>query len=457
MNQFGIKYFGGTSSFYKKVASIGIPGALQQLLQSACGIVDSLMVSWIGHVSSVGTAAQIDMMMSTISYGINSGTGMFASQFYGAKEFDKLKRCFGLRLILLIGNALIWIGLSLFLGKAILQFYVNDPFIIEYGNKYLEIACLSFLPAAISYGFSYMYRGIHKALIPFLMSCFTMGCNLVLNYLLIFGHFGFPELGVVGAAYGTLIAQSLTVLFYIVYTYRKKEVFIGSFQEMFTLKKEFVLPILKKSFPLVFNELLFSFGNTLFVKAFGLLGKDSMDAYFVSNKISEMFYFLVWGLSDATTIILATTLGSGKREEALKQGNYFVGIGLFMSVLLSVLILLSAGSLVDMFKLEKASVVISAIWLVQAFAVKISLRLFNTLVFASMRAGGESKILMVLDSGITWIVGIPLAFICVGVFHLQEIAIVFLIVQIEALVRVIIGMRLFKQGNWANNLTKLVQ
>lgn len=457
MRLFLTKYFGGSAKFYKKVASIGIPGALQQLLQSACGIVDSLMVSWIGQVSSVGTAAQVDLMMSTIAYGINCGTGMFASQFYGAKDFVKLKQCFGLKLIITLVNAIFWMLLSLFAGKMILQFYINDPFIIENGNAYLEVVCFSFIPASIAYCFSHMYRGVHKAMIPFVMSCFTMACNLIVNYLLIFGVAGFPKLGVVGAAYGTFVAQFLTMVFYFAYAYRKKEVFVGNMKEMFSLKKEFVLPILKKTYPLVFNELLFSFGSTLFVKAFGVLGKDSMDAYFVGNKIAEMFYFLVWGISDATTIILATTLGSGKRDKAIKQGNYFVGIGIVLSVVLSILIVCSASGLVSLFALKKEVVVLSAILIVQVFAVKISLRLFNTLVFASMRAGGESKILMILDSGITWAVGIPLAFLCVSVFHRQEIALVFLIVQLEALVRVIIGMRLFKQGNWANNLTKLVR
>lgn len=456
MNQFCMKYFGGSASFYKKAASIGIPGAMQQLLQSACGIVDSLMVSWIGHVSSVGTAAQIDMMMSTISYGINCGTGMFASQFFGAKEYDKLKRCFGLKLILMVMNAIFWMLLSLLFGKMILAFYVNDPFIINYGGQYLQIVCLSFIPASITYSFAFMYRGIHKALIPFLMSCFTMGCNLILNYLLIFGIMGMPKLGVIGAAYGTLIAQIITMFFYLVYAYHNKEVFIGSMKELFSLKKEFVIPILKKTYPLLFNELLFSFGNTLFIKAFGMLGKDAMDAYFVGDKIAEVFYFLVWGLSDATTIMLATTLGSEKREQALKEGNYFIGIGIVLSVFLSLLIVVTAPLLVGLFQLEKATVVMSAIWIVQAFALKISLRLFNTLVFASMRAGGESKILMILDSGITWLVGIPVAFLCVSALGIKEIAIVFLIVQIEAFVRVIIGMRLFKKGNWANNLTRLV-
>lgn len=457
MHTFKEKYFGGDIAFYKKVAKLGIPGALQHLLQSTCGIVDSLMVSWIGHVSSVGTAAQIDVISSTISYGINTGTSMFASQFFGAKEYHNVKKCFGLDLILLIFNGLFWMLLCLFAGKALMHFYIQDAFIVENATKYLQVVCYSFVPACIGYGFAYMFRSTHRAHVPFMMSTLTMGINLVFNYLLIFGKFGFPELGLVGAAYGTLIAQYTTLILYVVYAYATKAVFVGSMKEMFGFDAKFARPILKKTYPLIINELLFAFGNTLFIKAFGVLGKDSMDAYFVGNKISEIFYFIVWGLCDATTIMLGTTLGEGKREKALKQGNYFIGMGFVVSIVLVLAIALGAGPLVAIFQLQKASVVQSAIWIVQAFAVKVALRLFNSLVFSSMRAGGESKILMILDSGITWLVGIPMAFILVNVVGMQQIALVFLFVQIEALVRVIIGMRLFKAGRWANNLTKLVQ
>lgn len=457
MNTFKNKYFGGSISFYKKVASIGIPGILQHMLQNACSIVDSMMVSWIGHVSSVGTASQVDIIVSTISYGINTGTGMFASQFYGAKDIKNLKKCFGLKLIMQMINGFFFMILSLFAGKYIMAFYMNDPFVIEYGTKYLQLVCLSFIPACINYGFAHMYRSVHKANIPFYMSVMTMFINMALNYILIFGKFGFPNLGVVGAAYGTLSAQLTTCIVYFVYSYKTNALFIGTMKEMFDFDRNFVNPILRKTFPLIMNELLFSFGNTLFIKAFGVLGKDAMDAYFVGNKIADMFYFFVWGLSDATTVILATSLGSGEKEKALRQSNYFVGIGVVLSVLLSICIVFFSSPLVALFGLENKAAIISAIWIVQAFSVKISLRLFNTLIFACMRAGGASKTLMILDSGITWAVGIPIAFIVVYFTPIKEIALVFLIVQLEALVRVIIGMKLFKEGNWANNLTRLVK
>lgn len=457
MKTFVNKYFGGSISFYKKVASIGIPGILQHMLQSACSIVDSMMVSWIGHVSSVGTASQVDIIVSTMCYGINTGTGMFASQFFGANEIDNVKKSFGLKLILSTINATFFMVLSLLFGKYIMQFYMNDPFVIEYGTKYLSLVCLSFVPACINYSFAHMYRSVHKANIPFYMSVMTMIINMVLNYTFIFGKFGFPSMGVEGAAYGTITAQYTTCIVYFIYAYKTKAVFVGSFKEMFGFDAKFAYPILKKTFPLIINELLFSFGNTLFIKAFGSLGKDAMDAYFVGNKIADMFYFFVWGLSDATTVILATSLGSGDKEKALSQANYFVGIGIVLSIILSICIIVFSSPLVMLFGLQKEAAIMSAIWIVQAFAIKISLRLFNTLVFASMRAGGASKTLMLLDSGITWSVGIPLAFIVVYFTDIKEIAIVFLIVQLEALVRVIIGMKLFKEGNWANNLTRLVK
>lgn len=456
MKSFKNKYFGGSIAFYRKVASIGIPGALQQLLQSACGIVDSLMVSWIGQVSSVGTASQIDMIYSTIAYGINVGTGMFASQFFGANNIANVKKCFGLKIILILLNACFWVSLSLLFGEQILRFYLNDDSVVTSGLQYLNIACISFFPAGINYAFAHMYRSIHKAKVPFLVSCMTMAINLSLNALLIFGLFGFPQLGVVGAAYGTLVAQSVTCIFNIIYAYTTKAIFIGSAAELFSIDFAFAKPILQKTFPLVCNELLFAFGNTLFVKAFGILGKDSMDAYYVGNQISQVFYFVVWGLSDATTVVLATTLGKSQREQAIKEGNYFIGIGFVLSIMLTTLIIGLANPLVALFQLSKESVVQSARWILKAFAVKIALRLFNTLIFASMRAGGATKVLLYLDSGITWLIGIPAAFILVYWFKMDEIALVFLFVQIEALVRVIIGMRLFNNGSWANNLTKLM-
>lgn len=451
-----IQKYIGPKSFYKRCAHVAIPLALQQMLSSAMGIVDSMMVSWINQVTAVGTATQIDTLCSMICYGAIGGTGIFSSQFYGAGDHKNLKRTFGLSVLLALVNAIFWVFAALFFGRAILLFYMQDEAIIEVGMQYLQIAMWSMIPSCIQFSFSYIYRSIHKATITLKVSIFCMLLNACLNYMFIFGIGPFPEMGVRGAALGTLIAQWTCVLIYFTHATYTKQPFIGTFQEMFHLEKSFVLPILKKIYPLIINETLFGFGSTLFVKAFGQLGKDSMDAYYVSNQIANVFLFVVYGYGNAITVLLGSTLGKGKIKDAIQEGNYYAGLSFIIAVILVISMIIFTVPMVSIFQLENDVAYQLAIGIMIVQAIKISMRLYNFMIFSVLRAGGDSKIISLLDSGIMWTIGIPLAFLCVNVFHMQNIALVFLIVQLEQFLRMIIGMKRFFSGIWAKDLTSLV-
>lgn len=451
-----LKRYFGPKAFYHKTAIVAIPLALQSLLSSAMGIVDSLMVSWIGMVTAVGTATQIDLLCSMIAYGAIGGTGMFSAQFYGAKDYKNLKKVFGLSFILGMINALFWFSIAWIFGRQILTFYMNDPQVVENGLSYLNIAMFSMIPACIGFSFSYMYRSIQKGAITLYVSIFSMGVNVFLNYCFIFGKFGMPTMGVQGAALGTLVAQCSTVLLYSAHAILTKQPFIGTMSEMFSLDSQFVMPILRKIYPLIINETLFGFGSTLFVKAFGQLGKPSMDAYYVGNQICNVFLFVVYGYGNAISILLGAKLGQKRFEEAKREKHYYVSLSFILSVILVIAMICFAGPLVDLFQLKDPLVYQTATLLVGVFAVKISMRLFNFMIFSVLRAGGDSKIISLLDSGVMWVVGLPLAFICVNVFGIQNIALVFLITQLEQLVRLVWGMKRINKGQWAKDLTQLV-
>ncbi len=446
----------GPRHFYKKTSKVAIPLALQQMLSSAMGIIDSLMVSWIGHVSAVGTAAQIDLLCSMISYGAIGSTGIFSSQFFGANDERNLKRIFGLSIIIALINGFFWFTLAAFFGKYVLQFYMDDMAIVQNGLLYLKIAMFSYIPSCIQFAFSYMYRSIQKANITLRVAVFSMIINTVLNYILIFGVGPCPSLGVQGAALGTLIAQCITVLVYFIHAYKTKQPFIGSIKEMFQIKSDFVSPILKKIYPLIINEALFGIGSTLFVKAFGVLGKDSMDAYYVSNQITNIFLFIVYGYGNAITVLLGTTLGKGKIEEAIKESYYHAGLSFILAIVLVVGMIYFTNPMLSLFSLDTYFSYHLAVYMMYVQAIKISMRLFNFMIFSVLRAGGDSKIISLLDSGIMWTVGLPLAFFSVHVLHINNIALVFLIVQLEQLIRMLIGIRRFHSAQWAQNLTTLI-
>lgn len=451
------KQYIGTKSFYKKATLLALPLGLQQLVSSCMGIVDSLMVSWINQVTAVGTAVQIETLCTAVAWGAIAGTAIFSAQFFGAKDIYNLKRTFGLSVILAFIIGGLWLLIAAIFGKQILSFYINDQVVIENGMLYLKIAMFSYIPTSLSFAFSYIYRSIHKVKVPLIIGIAAMMVNIVVNYILIFGLFGFKSFGIQGAAIGTCLAQTLAVIAHVIYATYTKQVFIGTFKEMFSLDKKFVLPIMKRVQPLIFNELMFGFGSTLFVKAFGVLGTGSMDAYYVGAKLSDLFNAIVTGISNATAVMLGVTLGSSDIEKAKREGDYFVGMAAMLSVFSIIFIFGCSRQLVGIFQLQDPLVVNQAIAIVKVFSLKIALRMFIVIIFSSLRAGGDSKILTVLDSGLMWLVGLPLAFISVHLFQIQSIALVFVICQLEQIVRVYFGMKRYKKGEWAVNLTKFIK
>lgn len=455
ISKHGLGKYIGDREFYKRVNSIAIPLAFQSVFTSSLGIVDSLMVSWIGMVSAVGTAAQIETIANTVAFGAVSGTGIFCSQFFGAKDEKKLKQSFGISLTMSLLIGTVFFLLASFFGDNIMRFYLNDETVIQYGGMYLNIARFSYIPAILSTCFSFVYRSIRKTKVPLIISIIAMATNCILNYLLIFGVGIFPELGVAGAAYATVIAQTLSLTIHIIYAIKTKQPFMGKFKELFGFTMSFFTAVMSKVLPLMFNELLFGFGSSLFVKAFGALGTDSMDAYYVGTKISEIFFFVIMGLSNANTVISGNTLGSGDIERAKREGNYFIGLSAALAVIMSIVIVIFAGPMVALFNLQNPVVVKNAITIVRIFSLKISLRLFIVIVFGALRAGGESKILTLLDSGLLWTIGLPLAFFSVNVLNIQSIAVVFVIIQIEQLVRMVLGLMRYKTYRWAVNLTNI--
>ncbi len=451
-----LKKYIGPLDFYKKSASIALPLMFQQVLAGAMGIVDTVMVSWIGMVTAVGTATQVDMLSGMINYGITGGTSMFSAQFYGAKNYTNLKKSFGMSLILTFLNGLLWFIIASVFGREIMSFYIKDAQTVEYALKYLNITKYYLILNGVNFTFVYTYRSIKKSSLTLKISIVSMLINAVLNYMLIYGIGIFPKMGVEGAALATVISVIISTLFYFIHSKVTKQPFIGTFKENFFIEKEFFLTIFKKIVPLVINETLFGFGGTLFIKAFGQLGKTSMDAYYVSLQISNLFMFAIYGYGSAVQVLLGNTLGEGRIDQAIEESNYHFGLSAILSIILVIGLLLFSKPLVTLFALKDPIANALATSLMYVFAIKLSMRLFNFVIFCILRSGGDASIIQFLDSGMVWMVGLPLAFISVNILGISSIVIVLLITQLEQLVRLVFGLKRVFTYIWAKDLTTLV-
>lgn len=441
-------------AFYKQVFNIALPITLQSLLSSSLEIIDSIMVAAIGMTTAVSNAGMFNYIYNYASYGLSAGTSLYGAQYYSSGDYTKLKKTFGFHFLFSLSFGIFWVILFYFFGEMVLTFYLNDAQVVALGMEYLAIMIYSLPLRGINMSFSTIYRCVGLNNYSLKVTTISGIANVLFNYILIFGKFGFPKMGIKGAALASIIAVVVSLVFYIFKAFESKVVFLGSPKEMFSFDKQFISNILKRSFPLIVNETIFGFGATLFAKAFGYYGKDAMNAYYVGNQINDIFQFAIWGYGSAACILLGYTLGKNEIEEAKKQCNYLHFITFVLGIVITIFIVLFSHPIIALFNVTDPYIYNLTQMILYVFAIKVMMRIFNYVNFAILRSGGESKLISLLDAGILWTVGIPLAFISVYVLKVNNIAIALLICQLEQLVRLLFGMKQVYSYRWANNLTK---
>lgn len=441
--------------FLIMVCTFAAPIILQQIVETFVGLADSMMVSGYSEygVSAVQIGSQWEQIAMLLSFGICSGVGIYTAQFFGSRDFKNLKKAFGTMIMLSLGTAIPFILAAVVIPKVICGFYISDPTIIHYGAQYLTITGISYLFVMISFCFNYTYRCMAKTKVTMVISSMTVLANCIFNYLLIFGHFGFPELGILGAAYGTLISRGLGSVIYIIYSIKTKQVFLGKLSEMFKLDLDFLRPVIIRILPTVANEGLFGVGQTLFFKAFGMIGVHAVTSVAIADRISNLFFMVIWAIVSAVQAIIGNTLGKNDLKQAKVYADYFMGLGLVVSVVLGILMVITAPLLINVLYANESNIVQQAAsFILYAYSIKIGLRLFNAVIFGFLRAGGDTKVLALLDSVILYTVGLPLAFLCVLVFKF-DIVWTILIIQTEQVIRIILAFKRYRSGAWLQNVT----
>ncbi len=443
----------GDKRFYSDVCHLAIPSMLQQLLSSAMGMVDTMMVSAIGMVSPVGVASQVGHVCTCISFGVMEGTGIYASQFYGADDRKNLQRTFGMSILLSLLVGFVFYGLIALRCVPVIRFYVKDPEVIKYAKIYLDLVKYSFPLNTCALAFNYFYRCIHKTNVSMWISTTSMATNAIVNYILIYGKLGFAPMGVAGAAWGTIASQVVALGLYYGYSVISKAAFIGSPKVMFDISREFFNKVMVRTYPTIINETLFGFGTSLYIKAYALLGTEVTDAYYVANTITNMFFSVCNGLSVSGSMLLGAELGKGDVEKAITESRWFLYLGLMLAAITGTIVIVAAVPLVSLFGLTNPDAITMSTAIVRVSAFRIALRMIVVVIFSSLRAGGDSRMLMVLDCGIVWFVGIPLIYGMIALLHMTNFPLIYFLAQFELVARIIIGMRRFTSNRWAVNLT----
>ena len=441
--------------FLKAMLAIALPIALQNLITSSLNMVDTLMITTLGQTSiaAVGLANQFFFFYILIVFGINSGTSIFIAQYWGKEDIKSIRKVLGLAVSLSAVMGTVFTIIAFLFPQLIMRILIDEPAVIKIGSDYLRIVALSYIPTSVSFAYSVALRTTGKPNIPMKISAISFVTNTFFNYILIFGKFGIPAMGVKGAAWGTVIARFVEIGVTLYAVYSKNGVLAAKFNELISWNKDFVSKYLKTTYPVIFAEAAWSLGQVLYSIAYAKLGEEATAAIQIANTIQNVFFVLVRGIANACTVMIGSKIGSGDEEEAYEYAKHFMIIATILGAILGSIQALTPKLTLMLFRgLDQSLYDVSKTLLI-VMGLTFVIRVFTaTGIVGVLRGGGDTTFAMIIDVGSVWIVGVPLAFI--GAMLLKiPVYWVYAIVTIEEVIKIIVIIPRIISKKWIKNIT----
>lgn len=443
----------GTSQYYKQVLIIAVPLMLQQVIMSSVNLVDNLMVGQLGDaaIGGVGVVNRYYMIANFGANGFVSAVCIYIAQFFGANDEHHLKQTFRFSVFGTYAIIIPFTLFGIFAPELIVRFFTQDAAYVAQGVDYFRVVVYSFIPAGITMIIAGAMRSCGEIKIPLYANVAAVLINTVLNYMFIFGKFGAPAMGVVGAAVATLISRIVEGLILLYVLYRNNYAFKTKLCDLFDISKELSRKIIVKSIPLVTNEILWSSGMAFLLKLYATRGADVITAYSVAGTTSDIFFSLFGGMAGATTIIIGQKLGANKLDEARENGYHLITFSTILAFVFAFGIYGCSYIVPNLYDLTPETKML-ATNLIRVIAVMFWIFMLNAECFFIMRAGGDTKATLLMDSCFMWLVNIPSV---AAIAYLTDLNIYYVYVTGQAtdLLKLFVSMRFIRKEKWVKNIT----
>lgn len=444
------------ASFLRVVVGIAIPVGLQSMLQSSFAMIDQLMVGQLGSaaVAAVEVASRPAFIYSVVVGAAASAAGIMVSQYLGMGDDEMADRSLSVNLAVVTVLAGAFMAVCLLFPEQIVRIFVkDDPAVLPPGKSYLLRIAWTYLPSGIASILSVMIRCMGRAVLPLGAGVAAAAVNTLLNYALIFGRFGFPTLGVDGAAIASVVSQMVNLLLILAMFFRLKAERHSGLHFSLALGaagwRQFIWMLL----PILVNEFFWSLGQNVNTCIYGHIGTGALAAMSMTGPIQGLFIGAMSGVSQAAGILVGKRLGAQEYDAAYQESKKLMLYGLAGSLMLSPALILLKNSYVLLYNVEPA-VQETASLLLFVFALLAPVKVANMILGGGIvRSGGKTGYVLAIELAGTWLVGAPLGLIAAFVFHLP-IQWVYFILSQEELVRLLLTALFFRSRKWMANLSK---
>ncbi|MCM1190376.1 MAG: MATE family efflux transporter [bacterium] len=451
----------GDRAFYAMVLGVAVPIIIQNGITNFVSLLDNIMVGRVGteQMSGIAIVNQLLLVFNLAIFGAISGAGIFGAQFYGCRDHRGVRRTFRFKLylcavIVLAGAVILLLG-----GDRLILLYLhgegNDAALeatLGYGRQYLLVMLTGLLPFAVEEIYASTLRECGETTIPMIAGVAAVCVNLALNWLLIFGKFGFPKLGVVGAALATVISRYVQAAVIILWTHTHTDrmpFIVGAYRE-WRIPGQLAGNIARKGTPLMINEILWAAGMAALNQCYSMRGLDAVAALNISTTISNLFNIVSMAMGSAISIIVGQLLGAGEMEEARDTDTKLITFSIAACLALGVILFLISPLFPMMYNTSQ-TVRDMAAGLLRVAACCMPIWAFMNATYFTLRTGGKTIVTFLFDSVFLWAVTTPFAFL-LSRFTTLPIIPLYLSCQLLDLIKCVIGFILVKKGVWINNM-----
>ena len=455
--------FIGDKKFYRRVLAIAVPIMIQTGITNFVSLLDNIMVGRIGteQMSGVAIVNQLLFVFYLCVFGGFAGAGIFTAQYYGAGDDEGIRHTF--RYKILMGVVLCGSAVSVFLlfGENLIGHYLNGSddggnltATLGYALDYLRIILIG-LPAFTAVQvYANTLRECGETVVPMRAGLIAVAVNLSFNYVLIYGKFGFPALGVRGAAIATVLSRFAEMAVVVIWTHTHKDrcgYIKGAYK---TLRVPAAL--VKKYFitgsPLLVNEALWAAGMAMLTQCYSLRGLNVVAGQNIASTVSNVFNVVFFALGDSIAIIIGQHLGAGNFKRARDEDNKIIVFAIFVATLVGITIFATSGLFPKIYNTTPEARQIATRFLMVQALFTPQIALLHTTYF-TIRSGGKTIVTFLFDSVFMWVVSVPVAFVLSRYTSLYVIYI-FAAVQMGDWIKCAIGAALVKKGVWLNNIVK---
>lgn len=455
------KRYIGDKHFYKAVLALAIPLVIQQAITSFVNLLDNVMVGGLGteSISAVAVVNQIFMVVNLSLFGGLSGASIFGAQFFGKGDMEGMRHTFRFKMIFGVALLLISVGVLSAFGEHFIGLFLqgesdggSTELALSEGMAYLGIMLWGFLPFMVVQVYVSSLRETGETVAPMIASIIAILVNLVLNYVLIFGHFGFPRMGVAGAALATVISRYVEMVYVVFHAHRHvdKYHFLNGAYRSLHIDGGLLKKIAVTGTPLMINEVFWSLGMTFINQSYSSRGLAAVAAINITGTAWNLFCVVMFAMGSAVAIMVGQKLGAGDKEGARDVDRKLIFLTVVMHIIMGALLILCSGLIPLLYNIEESVRETTRQLLIIAGA-SLPIHAFVHVTYFTIRSGGKTVITFLFDCVYTWVVPVTLAY---ALCHFTQLPIiwVYFCIQFIDIIKVIIGALMLKSDFWANNV-----